>query len=159
MKIHSATPDDIWLLAVHHRKMFEEIWEQKGKILETHTAKEIEKAYHRKLEKEIPDGTCRAWLFKNGSQAVASGAISIISFVPIPDDPNHSVAYLHSMYTEKNFRGRKYARRIIERAVDTCKENGIRRVVLNASNAGRPLYERLGFVSSPETMRLFIREK
>lgn len=136
--------------------MFEDIWEQSGQILEVPKAKEIEKAYVGKLEKEIPEGTCIAWVAKEGNQTVASGAISIVSYVPVPNDTNHNIAYLHSMYTEKDFRGRRYARQIIERAINYCKENGLKRVILNASGAGKRLYDKSGFVSSPEIMRLFI---
>jgi GNAT superfamily N-acetyltransferase len=125
--------------------------------VEAAKAQEIEKAYSEKLEKEIRGGSCEAWVIKNGNRLVASGAISIVSFVPIPNDTNHNIAYLHSMYTEKDFRGRKYAQQIIERAIQYCKENGINRVILNASDAGKPIYEKLGFVSLPEMMRLFIK--
>ena len=157
MKLHLATTGDIPLLASHHRRMFEEIWEQKGLVLEAANAKEVENAYIEKLKKEIPAGTCKAWVVQENDQAVASGAISIVSYVPVPSDVNHSAAYLHSMYTEKEFRGKKYARQIIAGALEFCKKNRISRVVLNASDAGRPLYEKLGFTSSPETMRMFIQ--
>ena len=157
INIQEATCDDIKQMAIHHRKMFEEIWEKKGQKVEAAKAQEIEKAYSEKLQKEIPGGSCKAWVIKNGNRLVASGAISIVSFVPVPNDTNHNIAYLHSMYTEKDFRGRKYAQQIIERAIQYCKENGINRVILNASDAGKPIYEKLGFVSLPETMRLFIK--
>jgi GNAT superfamily N-acetyltransferase len=155
--IQEATCDDIKQLAIHHRKMFEEIWEKKGEKLEVDKAQEIEERYSEKLEKQITEGTCKAWVVKDGNQLVASGAISVVSFVPVPYDTNHNIAYLHSMYTEKEFRGRKYAQQIIERAIQYCKEHGISRVILNASDAGKPIYEKSGFMSSPETMRLFIK--
>jgi len=136
--------------------MFEEIWVNKGSKLDTSKAQEIEKAYFDKLINQLPDGRCKAWVVKNGRQVVASGAISILNFVPVPDDLNHNVAYLHSMYTEKDFRGRKFAQRIIEKAVQYCKENGINRVILNASDDGKPIYEKTGFVSLPDSMRLLI---
>lgn len=157
MNIQEATCDDIKQMAIHHRKMFEEIWEKKGQKVEGVEAQEIEKAYSEKLKKEIPGCSCKAWVVKNGNRLVASGAISIVSYVPVPNDTNHNIAYLHSMYTEKDFRGRKYAQEIIERAIQYCKENGINRVILNASDAGRPIYEKSGFVSLPETMRLLIK--
>ncbi len=157
MQIHMATLHDIRVLAVHHRKMFEEIWAQKGQLLDAVTAAEIENACLEKIEKQLPEGICRAWLVQDGGQTVASGAITFASLVPVPNDTQHTVAYLHSMYTEKNFRGRKLARQIIAQAVTYCRTKGIRRIILNASDAGRPLYEKLGFVSSPETMRMFIK--
>jgi GNAT superfamily N-acetyltransferase len=155
--IQEATYDDIKQLAIHHRKMFEEIWEMKGQKVAAEKAQEIEKRYSEKLEKQISAGTCKAWVVRDGNQLIASGAISIVSFVPVPNDTNHNVAYLHSMYTEKDFRGKKYAQQIIDKAIQYCKENGISRVILNASDAGKPIYEKAGFVSSPESMRLFIK--
>jgi len=108
------------------------------------------------LKREIAAGSCKAWVVRNGNRLVASGAISIVSYVPVPNDPNPHIAYLHSMYTEKEFRGRKYAQQIVEKAIQYCKENGICRIVLNASDAGRSVYEKSGFLPAPETMRLVI---
>jgi GNAT superfamily N-acetyltransferase len=157
MNIQEAIYDDIKQLAIHHRKMLEEIWEKKGQKLETTQAQEIEKIYAEKLEKQIPAGSCKAWIFKNGNQLVASGAISIVSFVPVPNDTNHFIAYLHSIYTEKDFRGRKLVQQIVEKAIQYCKKNGINRIILNASDAGKPIYEKSGFVVTPNAMRLFIK--
>lgn len=144
-------------LSNHHRKMFEDIWEKKNLIIDFKKAQEIEKAYLEKLRKQLPDGRCKAWVVKRGIQIVASGAISIFSYIPVPNDSTLEVAYLHSMYTEKFFRGRKLAQQIIERAINYCKENGIRRIVLNASDEGKPIYEKTGFLSAPDSMRLFIK--
>ena len=157
MNLQYATIDDIGILAIHHRKMFEEIWEHKGQKIEKDRAHELEAAYCKKIEKQISEGSCRAWVVKNGNQVIASGAITIVSFVPVPSDGNHNIAYLHSMYTEKNYRNQKCAQKIIEKAIHYCKGNGINRVVLNASDAGKAIYEKSGFVPSPETMRLFIK--
>jgi GNAT superfamily N-acetyltransferase len=95
--------------------------------------------------------------YKNDDEVIASGAITIVSFVPVPSDLNHNIAYLHSMYTEKMYRREKCAHKIVERAIQYCQANGINRVLLNASDAGKPIYEKAGFLSSPETMRLFIK--
>lgn len=157
MNLQDATIDDIRILAIHHRKMFEEIWEQKGQKIEKGRAEEIEAAYCEKIEKQIPEGTCIAWVVKNDNQIIASGAITIVSLVPVPSDINHNIAYLHSMYTEKGYRNQKYAQKIVDRAIHYCQKIGINRVVLNASDAGKPIYEKSGFVSSPETMRMFIK--
>ena len=156
MEPQFATIDDIKMLAMHHRKMFEEIWEQKGLKIEKARAQAIEEAYCAKLEKQIQDGTCIAWVVKNDNQIVASGAITIVSFVPVPNDINHKVAYLHSMYTEKKYRNQKLAQKVVAEAISYCQKNGINRIVLNASESGRPIYEKVGFVSSPQTMKLFI---
>jgi GNAT superfamily N-acetyltransferase len=157
MIVQDAAMDDVRILAAHHRKMFEEIWELKGLEIDIDQAKKLESAYLDKITKQIPKEVCKAWVIKNGDVIIASGAITIISFVPVPSDLSPDVAYLHSIYTEKTHRHKKCAQKIVNRAIEYCRENGINRVFLNASDAGKPVYEKAGFASSPETMRLFIK--
>ncbi len=157
--IQEATIRDIPLLAVHHRKMFAEIWEQKGQQLDPDTARQLETAYTRKLKEQIPAKTCKVWLIMDGCKCVASGGVSMLSFVPVPADLNSEIGFIHSIFTEKEFRGRKYARRILDKALEFCRQNGIKRVFLNASEAGRPIYEKIGFSPSRETMIMLLNKK
>ena len=41
MNVQEATLDDVQILVIHHRKMFEEIWEQKGLKIEIHRASNL----------------------------------------------------------------------------------------------------------------------
>ena len=63
---------------------------------------------------------------------------------------------MHSVYTEKAFRGKSFANRIVRKALEYCRAYGIKWMFLSASEAGRPIYERIGFSSSPEMMRIFV---
>jgi N-acetylglutamate synthase-like GNAT family acetyltransferase len=154
--LREATERDIPQLGIHHRKMFEEIWEKKGESIDISVCKGIEKAYRQKLKQELIDGSCKAWVIENENRIIASGAITIVSFVPTPKDLSNSVGYLHSVYTERKNRNNNFANLIIKKAIQYCRNNGIRRVFLNASEAGRPIYEKVGFHSAPEIMRLMI---
>jgi len=144
------------MMAAHHRKMFEEIGEQKGEHLGAKRAGEIENAYIQKLKTELERGICKAWIIEAEGKPVSSGAITFVSFVPNPSDLSSIVAYLHSMYTEKSHRNKKCAQRIIHTAIEYCKTQGIKRIILSASAAGKPVYEKIGFCSAPETMKLLI---
>jgi RimJ/RimL family protein N-acetyltransferase len=154
--LREATERDIPQLSLHHRKMFQEIWEKKNQGISNSLCTEIELAYSRKLIRELVGGSCKCWVIENGDQIVASGGITIVSFVPTPNDLNSRVAYLHSMYSEKAYRNKNFANRIVKEALQYCKANEIKRVILTASQAGKPIYEKIGFASSPETMRIFI---
>jgi GNAT superfamily N-acetyltransferase len=156
MSLREATEKDIPRLRIHHRKMFEEIWEKRGESINPSVCREIESAYAKKLKQELTDGSCKAWVIENENRIVASGAITIASFVPTPEDLSSSVAYLHSMYTEKEYRNNNFANLIVKRAIRFCRDNGIKRIFLNASEAGRPIYEKLGFHAAPAMMRLVI---
>ena len=154
--LREATEHDIPLLSVHHRKMFEEIWEKKGRPIAGSVGAEMKQAYARKLNMELPAGSCKSWLIEKRDQVVASGAITIVSFVPTPDDLSSKTAYMHSIYTEPGSRGQNLASRIVLTALEYCKASGIRRILLSASNAGKPIYERIGFTSSPEMIWIFL---
>jgi GNAT superfamily N-acetyltransferase len=156
MRLREASISDISMLAVHHRKMFMEIWEKKRDYLEPERANQIEKAYVTKLETEMKNGNCIAWVIEDKESVVASGAVTFISLVPNPSDLSSKVAYLHSMYTEKSYRNKKCAQQIIQKAIDLCASQGVKRIMLNASDAGQPVYQKIGFRSAPDTMRLFI---
>jgi GNAT superfamily N-acetyltransferase len=156
MIIESAGLADIPVLCRHHRKMFLEMWALKGLSIDDARVQAVEAAYREKLEQEMPDGRCRAWVAKTDRQIIASGAMSLVSLVPVPGDLNRFVAYLHSIYTDSSHRHRQCARKVVERAIRECRALGIRRVLLNASDAGRRIYEQAGFCALPDAMRLFL---
>jgi len=152
--IQEADFEDIPILVKHHRMMFEEIWTLKGL---DYDISNLDKIYAEKLQKQLRNNTCKAWLIEDISKIIASGAVSVISMVPVPDDPSDRVAYLHSIYTEKGYRNRGFACRITETAIHYCKSQGIRRMTLNTSDAGRSVYEKAGFEAADNVMRLWIK--
>jgi GNAT superfamily N-acetyltransferase len=152
--VRPATRDDIPVLAIHHRKMFEEIREKSGNPLDLSVLPALERAYAEKLRAELGSGACVAWVVEAEGRVVASGAVSTMSYVPVPHDLSLRIAFLHSIYTEPGYRNRGFARRITLEATGFCKKNGIRRLYLFASGAGRPVYEKNGFVPVPNMMLL-----
>jgi GNAT superfamily N-acetyltransferase len=158
MKLREASSRDIPVMATHHRKMFEEIWEQKGEYLGTARSIEIENAYIEKLTTELASGICKAWVIE-GDAIIASVGITFVSFAPNPTDLSSKVAYLHSMFTEKNHRNKKCAQQLLHGAIKHCEAQGIKRIILNASDAGKTLYQKIGFRSVPDMMRLWVESK
>lgn len=154
MRIRKATKNDITVMASHHRKMFEEIWKKKGQTLYADSAARLEAAYAEKLKADLTNDTCKAWVAETEETVVASGAITIIRLVPTPMDISCDAAYLHSMYTDGAFRNRRCAQNIIAEVIKYCQSRGIKRILLNASDDGKPVYEKIGFTIAPDFMRL-----
>ena len=78
-----------------------------------------------------------------------------MEYVPNPDDPNITIAFLHSIYTEKEFRHHHYASLITQRAISSCKQEGISRLYLFSSKDGRYVYEKTGFTPVDNLMMLY----
>jgi GNAT superfamily N-acetyltransferase len=86
-------------------------------------------------------------------EVAGSGCIWLREEQPRPTSMRLQVPYLMSMYTEKRFRRKGVARLIVKAALKWSQEQGYDRMVLHASEEGRPVYEGLGFAQTNE-MRL-----
>ncbi|MBU3916339.1 GNAT family N-acetyltransferase [bacterium] len=157
-KIIEASIDDIPTLVLHHRRMFEEIWRIRKLELDEQKLKDMDDAYSNKLNEEIITGTCKAWIAKIEDKITTSGAVSIISMVPNPSDSSYKVAYMHSIFTVNEFRNRGIAELVVKRMLVYCKSRNINRVILVASEAGRSIYEKIGFKNNENSMSINVND-
>jgi GNAT superfamily N-acetyltransferase len=141
-----AGPDDVDLLVKHRLGLLREVHPE----LET-KIEESEVWTRDWIRKRLSDGELVGLLAKAEDGKVAgSGCIWLRDEQPRPTNPRMIAPYLMSMYTTPEFRRKGVARLIVEGALKWCKERGYERVSLHASEAGRPLYEGLGFYSTTE---------
>jgi len=108
------------------------------------------------LTKALSDGSFRAWLAADGERVVAGGAIIISPWPAHPYDLECRRATILNVYTDRDYRRRGVARRLMQTMIDWCRREGFARVTLHASEDGRHLYESMGFEESNE-MRLKLR--
>ena len=153
--LREATPADIPTLVNHRRRMFEDMASAGGTLFDLAALDAMDVAYAAHLSLRLVDGVERAWVIESGDRIVASGAVLLSEWLPRPSDLTGRLAYLHSVYTLPEYRQRGLARWIVETAIDFCRAQGLRRLVLHASRDGRPLYEAIGFVPTNE-MRLVL---
>ena len=93
------------------------------------------------------------WLAEHDGTAVASAMVAIQPWLPHPRYPEGVRPYLHSVYSDPGHRGNGLALRLTEAAMAWAKERRYSTMVLHASEQGRPIYEKLGFVSGSEYFR------
>lgn len=110
----------------------------------------IEEAYVPFVRAHLQDGSLKAWVVEVQGQIAACGTLLILPYIPNPIEPTRRTARLFGMYTLPEHRRIGLGRRIAEQAIEYCKTQGIKRIVLTASPMGRPLYESLGFETSKE---------
>jgi len=146
LKISDAAIQDLDLLVAYRLEMWREI--------------------HPKLEAEVQESaeTTREWIKSRLSEGrlvgfivrdehgkvAGSGCVWIRDEQPRLTNPRQQNPYLMSMYTEREFRRKGVAKIIVKEAIDWCRERGYERIVLHASNEGRPLYASFGFEPANE---------
>lgn len=65
--------------------------------------------------------------------------------------PHGTQAIVLNVYTDPVWRGHGVAELLMRRVIRWAGEAGMDTVVLHASTAGRPLYEKLGFAATSES--------
>jgi GNAT superfamily N-acetyltransferase len=104
------------------------------------------------VEARIADGSYVGWLVEDDGRVVAGAGLWVMEFPPHWMDSQTKRAYLLNFYVNPEARGKGLAFGLLKTALAEVKELGVKVVVLHASAAGRPLYERNGFEASNEMM-------
>jgi GNAT superfamily N-acetyltransferase len=69
---------------------------------------------------------------------------------PHPRRPDTRRGYVMNVYVQPEYRGQGIAKRLMIAVMDWCKEHNTMIISLHASDAGRPVYEGLGFEGTNE---------
>ena len=107
----------------------------------------------------LADGSHVAWLAFDGDsgQVAAAGGISFFRVMPTVSNPTGEKAYIMNMYTAPGYRRRGLATHMLKLLTEEAAKRGVVSVSLEATDAGRPLYERFGFVTMEHEMELPFR--
>jgi GNAT superfamily N-acetyltransferase len=106
------------------------------------------------LRERLDSPTFGAYVAEVDGRIVGSGGITVYDSPPGPGLGTRE-AYIMSMYTEPEWRGRGVARAVLAAMVLFARRaGGVSRVWLRASAMGRPLYERAGFEARDSYMQI-----
>jgi GNAT superfamily N-acetyltransferase len=161
-RIRRATVADADVIAWHRASMFHDMGDIPPELFEPFRATSRDKI-HRMLE----SGEYIGWLASpaNEDKIIAGAGVQLREVMPHPttnSDGEISVAegrhaIVINVYTEPEWRRRGLGALLMKYIIDWSREQKLDRLVLHAAEDARPLYERLGFVSTNE-MR-FIDDK
>ena len=98
--------------------------------------------------------SCIAYLVFDGTRFVGSGGISFFQVMPTYHNPSGNKAYIMNMYTAPEYRRKGIAYKTLNLLVEEAKSRGITDISLEATDMGRPLYEKYGFVKMNDEMKL-----
>ncbi len=83
---------------------------------------------------------------------IATSGVSFVSRPPGSTSYLQSEAYVTNVYTVPTWRGRGVGTAVLNATIEYAKHQGARLVYLHTSDAGRSVYEKLGFAEYPRYM-------
>ena len=115
---------------------------------------EVKRQTRRYYETALPGVSHIAYLVFDGTRLVGSGGVSFFQVMPTYHNPSGYRAYIMNMYTHPEYRRRGIALRTLDLLVEEARSRGITSISLEATDMGRPLYEKYGFVKMENEMEL-----
>jgi GNAT superfamily N-acetyltransferase len=152
-KIRLATLDDIDELVSLRLAFLEEV----GSLLgEEADRREVGDAFGRYLRRKLPTGEFLAFVAADAEtgEIVATSGLTFFERPPNGRNPAGVEAYLSNMYTIPGWRGKGLGAALVEAIVNHVKETPARRIWLHATEQGRRVYAKAGFVTDETEMEL-----
>ncbi len=149
LSIRRATIEDTDQLVQLRLLLFEET----GELVQS-DASTFAEAIHAFLIKSLPQESFLAWIAESDHRIVASSGLVPFERLPVPENLLGKEGYILNMYTLPEWRGQGLATALLQEIISFAKETGIRRLWLHATEVGRPVYEKIGFIAERDAMAL-----
>ncbi len=150
MEHRIATPDDIDILV----KTRIEVLRAANKLDDSVDMTEVEIEARAYYSQALKAGGHTAVLVFDEDKFIGAGAVSYYKVMPTFHNPSGEKAYIMNMYTAPDYRRQGIALKTLDILVKDIKSKGITEISLEATDMGRPLYEKYGFVAADNEMTL-----
>lgn len=115
---------------------------------------EVERETYNYYQKALRDGSHIAYLVFDEDRFVGAGGVSFFQVMPTYHNPSGNKAYIMNMYTHPEYRRKGVALKTLDLLVKDAKNKGVTAISLEATDMGRPLYEKYGFINMDHEMEL-----
>lgn len=151
MNYKRATMDDIEVLTETRICVLRAANKLSDDVDMTQVKKQSYEYYKEALQKEEHV----AYLVFDDEIFVGAGGVSFFRVMPTYHNPTGWKAYIMNMYTNPEYRRKGIAMKTLDLLVGEAKKKGITAISLEATDMGRPLYKKYGFVKMNDEMELY----
>ena len=116
----------------------------------------IEQANLEYLKKAFCDNSFISWVALDNDEIIATSGLCFSVVPPYFQVPDGKVAYIMNMVTFPSYRNQGIGTELFKRIIEEAKQLGYKKITLNASDMGRPLYEKYGFKNVHNAMVYFV---
>lgn len=145
-----ASVNDLDLLVKTRLEVLRAAYNLDSEVDMTEVESETYLYYRRALE----NGFHTAYLIFDGNSFIGAGGISYYTVMPTFHNPSGKKAYIMNMYTKPDYRRNGIATKTLDLLIQDAKEHEVTAISLEATDIGRKLYEKYGFVSMTSEMEL-----
>lgn len=114
----------------------------------------VEKESYEYYMRALETGEHIAYLVYDNETFIGAGGVSFYQVMPTYHNPTGKKAYIMNMYTVPEYRRQRIAFHTLDLLVKDAREQGMTQIALEATDMGRPLYEKYGFVKMEDEMEL-----
>ena len=147
MNLRTASIKDISILAIERLSFID--FSEEDSCYET-----IYKNCYQYFEKAMAENMCDAILVEEDGECIGTGIIFYYLSVPSAFNITGKNAYITSMYVKEEFRRCGIGSAILKELIKKASQKEYEIIMLNASDMGKPLYSKMGFVESNNGMIL-----
>lgn len=145
LKCRPLGPDDTEMIGLHRQTMFLEAGgdPEQLSVMAEH--------FRPWLEERVNDGRYYGFALCDADQVVAAIGLMSIDWPPHPSHPTMDQrGYVLNVFVEPTHRRRGLASTLMELAEAEFARRGITFAVLHATQAGKPVYEQMGWMGTSE---------
>lgn len=114
----------------------------------------VEKESYAYYRHALKTGEHIAYLVYDNGKFIGAGGVSFYQVMPTYHNPTGKKAYIMNMYTNPEYRRQGIAYHTLDLLIKDSRKQGISQIALEATDMGRPLYERYGFIKMEDEMEL-----
>ena len=114
----------------------------------------VEQESYAYYKRAVETGEHMAYLVYDKETFIGAGGVSFYQVMPTYHNSSGKKAYIMNMYTAPEYRRQGIAFHTLDLLVKAAKERGISQIALEATDMGRPLYEKYGFVKMEDEVGL-----
>ena len=114
----------------------------------------VEKESYAYYRHALKTGEHIAYLVYDNGKFIGAGGVSFYQVMPTYHNPTGKKAYIMNMYTNPEYRRQGIAYHTLDLLIKDARKQGISQISLEATDMGRPLYERYGFIKMEDEMEL-----
>lgn len=144
-ELRPVSEDDLDLICRHRQEMFREAGCPDSKL------SAMAAPFRAWLAERLASGAYFGFIAEADGRPTGGIGLMVIDWPPHPEHPDEDRrGYVLNLFVEPDHRGRGIARALMQRAEGCFAERGASFMILHATEAGRPLYESLGWGRTAE---------